>query len=296
MNTERTKWLDERRKGIGASEAGSACGVSPWKSPYQLWLEKRGEIPPQKDSESLYWGRALEPVIRQRYADETGRTVKLVNTFKSEKHPFMFASPDGIIEGEPRGLEIKTSRNDDGWGEPGTNEIPEVYLCQIQHQMIVVGLIVVDVPVLIGGSDFRIYEVPADPELQELIIDKETAFWRMVQKGTPPDVVSYADIKQRFGKMSKAVKVQADRAVVEAVERLRELKVFAKEEETLKALIMTHMKDADTLVDDADHALVTWKASRGSKRFDVKEFQAEQPELYEKFLKEGEPSRRFLIK
>lgn len=35
------KWLEARALGIGGSDAAVIMGMNPYKSPYQLWLEKR---------------------------------------------------------------------------------------------------------------------------------------------------------------------------------------------------------------------------------------------------------------
>lgn len=291
----REEWLRERAKGLGGSDAPAVCGVSPWKSPYQVWLEKRGEAEPQEDNEPMFWGRTLEPVIRQRYADVTGRTVVVPNEIlRHPKYDWMIANIDGEVPGE-RILEIKTARSADGWGEPGSAEIPETYIIQVQHYMIVRAYPVADVAALIGGNDFRIYEVPADPELQQLILDREAAFWDMVLKGTPPDPTTYADVKQLFGRTSKALKIQATDMVIAAIQRLKEIKALSEEEEKLKTLIMAYMEENDTLVDNGN-VLATWKLGKPAKRFDAKALQDAHPDIYKEFLKEGEPSRRLLIK
>lgn len=288
-------WHDQRKRGIGGSDAPAICGVSPWKSPYQVWLEKRGEAEPQEDNEPMFWGRTLEPVIRQRYADVTGRQVMLPNTIL--RHPnieWMLANVDGIADGG-RVLEVKTARSPDGWGEPGSAEIPEPYIIQVQHYMVVTHLPVADVAALIGGNDFRIYEVPADPELQQLILDREAAFWEMVMNGTPPDPTTYSDVRHRFGRTSKALKIQATDMVIAAIRRLKEIKSLSEEEEKLKTLVMAYMEENDTLVDN-ENVLATWRMSKAAKRFDAKALQETHPDIYKEFLKEGEPSRRLLIK
>lgn len=290
----REDWLQKRVKGIGGSDAAAVCGLSPWKSPYQVWLEKRGEAQPSEDNEPMFWGRTLEPVIRQRYADVTGRTVTVPqDVLVHPNYDWMLASLDGLTD--DRVVEIKTSRSPQGWGEPGTNEIPDVYMIQVQHYMTVTKLSMADVVALIGGSDFRIYEVPADSELQDLILDRESAFWEMVKAGTPPDPTTFADLKQRFGAASKAQTVQASPEVIAAVGWLKEIKKITSQEEDYKAMIMAHLKEADTLI-DGDKVLATWRAQKGAKRFDSKAFQEAEPEIYKQFVKEGEPSRRLLIK
>lgn len=291
----REEWLKARTKGIGGSDAPAICGVSPWKSPYQVYLEKRGESDPQDDNEPMFWGRTLEPVIRQRYADVTGRTVTVPNEILVHpRHNWMIANIDGEVPGE-RILEVKTARYADGWGEPGSAEIPEAYIIQVQHYMIVRAYPVADVAALIGGNDFRIYTVHADAELQDLILQREADFWEMVKAGTPPDPTTFTDLKQRFGAASKAQTVQANLEVMKAIARLKEIKALSSEEESLKAVIMAALKESDTLI-DGNKVLATWKAQKGATRFDTKAFQEMEPELYKQFLKESDPVRRLLIK
>ncbi|WP_410960483.1 YqaJ viral recombinase family protein, partial [Salmonella sp. SAL4361] len=44
MNTQvnRDQFLAGRKKGIGGSDVAAILGFSPYKSPYQLWLDKTG--------------------------------------------------------------------------------------------------------------------------------------------------------------------------------------------------------------------------------------------------------------
>jgi predicted phage-related endonuclease len=97
----------------------------------------------------------------------------------------MLAHVDGITD-DGRVFEAKTSRFPDGWGKSGSDEVPHEYALQVQHYMAVTGFPVADIAVLIGGSDFRVFEVPADIELQNMIIEGEREFWHLVEKGEPP--------------------------------------------------------------------------------------------------------------
>lgn len=291
---ERKAWLEDRRKGIGGSDAPAVCGVSPWRTPLQVYMEKTGQAVEQPETEAMRWGTALEPLVRQRYADETGRTVVVPGKILVHPdHSWMLASVDGIAG--DRVLEVKTARLPVGWGEPGTDEIPDHYAAQVQHYLMVTRLEVADVAVLIGGSDFRIYEVPADREVQDMILDRERVFWEMVQARTPPDPVSFADVKARFGAASKAARIQATPEVLAALEALKAIKAQAKEEDDLKARIMKHLGEADTLV-DGDRVLATWKAGKPAVRFSATAFKEAHPDLYESFCVAGEAGRRFLIK
>jgi predicted phage-related endonuclease len=247
----------------------------------------------------MRWGRALEPLIRQRYADETGRRVQVIeDLLRHPQHDWMVAHVDGMADG--RVLEVKTARSDVGWGEPGTDQIPEAYLIQVQHYMVVTATPVADVAALIGGQDFRIYEVPANAELQEALIEIEAEFWQRVQNANPPDAVCLADVKARWGRVSTASKIVADAAALEAYRRLTiataNRKAAEADEDAAKTILCGHMGVNDTLVDDTGRVLATWKAAKATHRFDAKQFQLSYPELYQSFLKPGEPSRRFLPK
>lgn len=178
-----------RQTGVGGSDAAAALGLSRRTSTLELYLEKRGEIArsePAANDEVIWWGRALEPIVRQKYAETTGRVVVLpVTTLRSEKHPFMLAHVDGLIKGELRGYEGKTAFHSIGWGEEGTDEIPREYLLQVHHYLTVTNYEVWDVAALIGRH-FQIYQVPRDLEMSEMLIAGETEFMRRVRDGDKP--------------------------------------------------------------------------------------------------------------
>jgi predicted phage-related endonuclease len=166
--------------------------------------------------------------------------------------------------------------------------------------MAVTGFSVSDVAVLIGGSDFRLYEVPADAELQELIIEQEAEFWQRVQAGEPPEPVSYADASNRYRQHVPGKAVTATPAVEDALSALVNaracIKVAEREEEEAKAIIAAYMGDAETLASFDARTLATWKTAKPTQRFDIEAFKSDSPDLYAKYLKAGKPSRRFLIK
>jgi len=293
----------KRVNGIGGSEAAAVLGLSPWKTPYQVWCDKLGLSGEQETTPAMEWGTRLEPVVRQKYADETGRTVSFpvgdeYGHMQSVEHPFMLATLDGITD-DGRGLEIKTSRSGAEWGDEGTDEVPQVYVIQCQHNMIVSGLEVFDIPLLIAGSDFRIYEVPRDEELQALIIEREAAFWKMVEAQTPPEPVNLADAMKRFATSTEEV-VTAMPDAIEAVNTLRTLKQRAQDlkadEEGARFTILQALREADTLADAEGNVLLTYKQAKDSSRFDPKAFREAHPDLYASFTKTLPGSRRLLLK
>lgn len=302
MNSEsqtREQWLAERQTGIGGSDAAAACGLSKWKTRYRLWLEKRGMLPPSDETEPMRWGTKLEPIVRQEYADQTGREIVTPTAMiRHPSYPQLLANLDGIAS-EGRGYEGKTSRTSDGWGEPGTNEIPDEYTLQVQHYMLVTGLPVFDVAVLIGGSDFRIYEVEADTELHEMLLEQELAFWRLVESGEEPEAESPEDTRVRWP-ASQPKSIVASEAVIEAARKLAAIKQrkaeVEAEEARLAAFVQQAMRDSEAISTPDGKIIATWKSAKATERFDGKAFAAEHPELHGKYLRRGESSRRFLLK
>ena len=247
----------------------------------------------------MEWGRRLEPVIREKYAEATGLTVaKPEAMFVSEEHPFMIADLDGVCDGG-RLLECKTARTARDWGEEGTDEIPEYYQTQVQHYMAVTGAQACDVAVLIGGGDFRIYTVERDQELIDLLIKEESAFWNQhVVPHIPPAPVSLSEIAAAFptsdGKEKEASDQIAD-ALNEMVVTEREIADKKAHLDELKAEVQGYMESSEKLLVNGVPA-ATWKSSKPRVTFDSKAFGAAEPELYKQYLKEGAPVRRFTIK
>lgn len=294
------QWLKERRKGIGGSDAAAVLGLNKWATPLDVYLSKVEGLKVE-ENEPMKWGNLLEPVIRQEYAERTGQAVEYgLPMLKHPKHEFILANLDGKIVDKEIGFEAKTARTSEGWGEEGTDEIPENYLIQVQHYMAVTGFKAFDVAVLIGGSDFRIYEVPADKELQEQIIEEEILFWNNhIIPAIPPAPRTIEDAKKMFKIPSIGKTIEADEEAISALSSIKTIKENIKnlegelDEHTAK--VMLKMADAEIL-EHKGKTLATWKQAKGRESLDTTRFKEKYPILYKEYLKTGEPSRRFLIK
>lgn len=296
----RQQWLQERRKGIGGSDIAAICGLSKWRTPLQVYQEKLGEAPPSLETEAMEWGNRLEPVIRQAYADRTGRAVYKPEEpiIRHPEHEFLLASVDGFTACN-RVVEIKTSRVSEGWGDEGTDEIPMDYFLQVQHYMLVTGFNLADVAVLIGGSDFRLYEVQAVKDLQASMIQRAQQFWEQVQKEIPPAPVSAAEMAA-FYREVKPGSVLATEEHLALAQKLKEIRSQGKgieeEEDRIKALLMEALGHQDEMVSPDGKPVLTWKKSKDSEKFDIEAFKTDYPNLYRQYVRTQEGSRRFLLK
>jgi putative phage-type endonuclease len=294
----REEWLAARKKGIGGSDAAAVLGLSPWQTPLDLFQEKMGLVPEKPQSEAMLWGLILEEKIRQTYCDQTLRRVTTPNRIISHpEHPWMLCNLDGITD-DDRLVEIKNSSSSE-WGEPGTDAIPIHYLCQVQHNLMVTRKRFCDVPVLLRGNDFRIYTVESEPGIQALILDKEQAFMRRIEKNEPPPPQDSADARRWFRTAIPST-VVADDASANAVSMLKSLRnqisILEANAESIKAGIMGYMAEHDTLVGPEGEVLVTWKKSKDGTRLDVDNLKKSLPQVWAEYQKPAEGSRRFLVK
>jgi len=177
------EWFALRKDGITATEAAVIAGLSPYKTPYQLWAEKRGAYTPDPVGPAAVRGILLESTVAEFYEMETGRELRRSNGIVRLKDiPWVMASLDRTIVGEEGLVEIKTSTSP-RWS---LYPVPPEVEAQVQWQMFVTGAPWVDVAALLGGLVFRIERVVEDFEFQTRLYQKAIAFRDCVMNGTPP--------------------------------------------------------------------------------------------------------------
>ena len=186
----REEWLIARRAGIGGSDASAVLGVSRWKGPLGVYVEKLGIAPEEKENRFTKWGRMLEGAVATAYEEETGRKLWDTGPLTITRHatiPFLFATLDRLIMHPSRGtgvLQIKTT----SWGflEEWAEEPPLEAQVQLQHEMAVVGVEWGSLAVLVAGREFRWVDVEINREFVQAMTETEGKFWKMVEGLEPP--------------------------------------------------------------------------------------------------------------
>jgi len=294
------EWHAARRLGIGGSDAAATLGLSKYRTPYQVYLEKIGEAEPQDETWEMSRGKAMEPLLRQHYANTTGRAVMVPrDAIVHPKYTFMRYNPDGLSD-DGRLQEFKTAGWGREWGEDGSDEIPQEYIIQVQHGMIVTQRDVADCSVSIGGNKPRYFIVEADRELQEMIIESEAKFWELVISRTPPAPINNDDVARIYSRVNGET-IEATDDIAEAFGALvsirKELKHLEENKEAMEVLIKSFMGSAEVLsAPGGASTLATWKQAKGAERIDAEMLRKEQPENARKYTKTSAPSRRFLVK
>lgn len=298
----REKWLEVRNGGIGSSDAAAAVGLSPYKSPLALWLEKTNRKPPEdiSEKEAVFWGSTLEPILAAVYQQRTGNKVRRVNAVL--QHPtqsFMLANLDRSV-GYDGILEIKTASYHSAplWEET----VPEAYQCQVLHQLAVTGKAWADVAVLIGGQDFRIYRIERDEEKIFALIDLETGFWQCVTDDVPPDADGSESSAQALNWLYPQDSGETiDCTDSDQLNRLfGELLDMKRRREQLEFLEATHKQTIQSAMGNATTALfvggkVSWKKPKDSQGIDLKRLLADNPALAAQYAISTPGTRRFLM-
>jgi len=232
---ERNEWLLNRRKGIGASDAPTIMGVSPWTTPYQLWCDKTStEIPEDIGNFATARGNSLEPIARARYELESG--LEFPATLAVHKDvPYFMASLDGFNAENNLILEIKCpNAKDHALAVSGA--VPEKYFPQLQHQLMVTGATACHYVSYDGFDSIAVVVVKPDYEYIEKLVMDEHAFWKLVTDKIPPELCD-ADVKviDHLGLhdlANKYIELDAESKLIDIeMKKLREL-ILADEEIT----------------------------------------------------------------
>jgi putative phage-type endonuclease len=283
-----------RRAGVTASDVAAILGLSPFAGPLDVYLAKTGQADERQDTEAMRWGRELEPLVLRRYASDRGVELEFPGTIHHPDHPEILGTPDAVVAGERRGVEVKTtgSRSSHLWGEPGTENVPAHYLIQCAMYMAICDADAWDLAVLIGGQDYRVYTIERDLEIEALLVDAALRFWNYhVLAEVPPTVDSSASAARYLSQLfptSNGVMRSADSEAELWADRLREAREAVAAARALEAEAENRLK---ALIGDADGLRGSfftfyWRRSKDVSDVDLREvlrdLASEEPGLAER--------------
>lgn len=294
-------WLESRRHGIGGSDAAGIMGLHPYKSAYQVYLDKLGELPEQPDNEQMRQGRDFEEYVAKRFTEDTGKKVRNCNyILQHPKYPFMLANVDRLIVGENAGLECKTTSVLNLRRFKG-GVYPEEYYVQCVHYLAVTGADRWYLGVLILNKGYTTYTIEREEALEDMekLIASEKAFWEQnVLAGMEPVPDGSARTEEAIqGQYPEADEgTDIDLSLYDAdIERYMalngEIKAREREQDEIKQKIQLYMKDAAK--GHATGYRVSWGNVQLS-RLDSKALKAGNPEIYAQYVKDT-ATRRFQI-
>lgn len=176
------EWHDLRKSKIGASDSPIIMGVSPWKTPYELYLEKMIGAE-QEVSPSMARGIALEESARERFQEKTG-ILMMPQVVLSSEREWQMASLDGISFDGTSILEIKHAKKE-VFEMAVKGDLPDHYMIQVQHALDTTGAAKCYYVVSDGEKDVWV-EVFPDKKLIQKIRDANEKFYACMKSGEPP--------------------------------------------------------------------------------------------------------------
>lgn len=246
----------DRTTYIGGSDIAAILGVSPWKTPLQLYYEKIGEAAEELDAERLLFfkrRKRMEPVVAEILRDDKGYDLVRLST---DGEPNRYRDPNGIFAAEidfewrmndyarrdfpvladiPNGTllngEIKTvhplAARD--FGEDGSDEIPVYYTSQKLWGLGILperpaGLLVA----MIGFDDIRCYPILRDDETIQWMRDEALRFRNEhIIPRIPPPPTTLDDAKRLFARFNGRP-VELDDDAFDALQRIANARSMAK--------------------------------------------------------------------
>jgi putative phage-type endonuclease len=264
--TERAKWLDARRKGIGGSDAAKVLGISQWGGPFSVFMDKTGRKPDREMTEAMEMGIELEETVARLFCKRTGLKVARVNRLlRHPEHPWMIANVDRRIIGTKKGLECKTAHfiKTSQWDD---DELPDDYYCQTQHYCAVTGWNSCWIASLIGGQKFIYKEVPRNEEFIRAMIAREREFWHeYVLQDIAPPVNAFDDVTEFYPENYEDEIIQPTDRHLEILERIFSSEDEARNiDETVTALKNQLRQDIGDKI--GIDGVATWKNNRPSQK------------------------------
>jgi putative phage-type endonuclease len=301
--SNREEWLLLRKTYLGGSDLGAVIGVNKYKTALDVYLEKTSEFVEEVNNDATYWGNVLEDVVAQEYSKRVNLPVEVeTKLLRHPEYEFLAANIDRWVGNKEYVLECKTAgfMMSKEWGEEGSDSIPESYLVQSAWYAAICDVPKVDIAVLIGGQDFRIYSYARNKEFEEKLLRIACNFWHNhIQKRIPPKCSNLADTFNLFPHGNHK-ELTASENITQKIYELKKLKEQESDTQTaidkLKVEIQEFMQDYDILLDNNGCVVATWKNTAPRSFFDAKRLKEECQDIYLKYVNYTKQSRMFLIK
>lgn len=287
---------EERKSSIGGADIGIILGLSKWKTPVQLWLEKTGRDT-KKDEPTIpqEFGIFAEEFVARQYEKRTRRRVEVYeHKIVHPENPLFTGNIDRLVipEGSQiasfngelrtdRGMEAKAVSAYCGgeWGDDDSDDVPAIYMAQCQWY---IGLHPQfrywDLAALIGNARFEVYPFIRDNDMIQMLQARAAEWWNnYVVKDVAPPPMSEADVLALFPKHKPGKSVVADENICATLGLIKETKTMIAQYETqkecLQMQVKNFLKDSESavVVDNAGKPLVTWKNNKDSVKTDWEE-------------------------
>lgn len=328
MTNER--WLECRMHGpkgdipytVGGSDVAAIFGVSPWTTPLELWMIKKGKMKPavKANANQLQMGHFLEPIAAHFYAVKTGNTVfDDTNMYQHTDHPYALADFDRrfvrATDGEPGILECKscTYHNASHWAN---GAYPLYYELQLRFYLAVADVNIGAFSAVWGNNpdaDMAMPDLVRDRDKEDLIFEKLDRWIWSLEHDEPPTMQGIApklamdSLARIYGSSNPALPTvelprTQERILTRIVKAGEEIEEHQKEVKKLEKEIEAHSVRIAELMKDHEHGVLETTTdrflidfvSKTSNRADTTALKKKYPAIYSELIKTSE-SRKLKV-
>lgn len=292
---------EERRQYIGASDIAAIMGLDSYKTPLDLYNQKRGLVESFTGNNHTERGTKLEAVAAAEYSELTGINLRRkTEAFVHPDYPFIVGHIDRIVTGTDRIAEIKCP-SVAAFRKLTREGLPKNWIIQAQVYLGLSGR--KNLTWIIFCADLweiASFDIEFDAVIYAAAIDAAAKFWfENVQAEVPPVADKEESEAIELAKIGGELTVRDDPAFAEAVNRWREAIELEKEVSELKetariALLESFENEHGRYYGNG--ATVHYTETKGRVTFDKKLLAATHPELdLSKFEKTGKPSNSLRV-
>jgi putative phage-type endonuclease len=284
----RDEWLAARRTGIGGSDIAAILGLSPWRTPLDVYRDKV-EGTEQTETEAMRWGLLLEDVIAREYAARAGVRIQRVNTLiRARDREWAIATLDRVVlpargrarvtGGELRGadgvLECKVvgPYAAGAWGRgDDPDAVPLHCAAQCMWYLGITGLPWCDVAALIGGQRLIIRRIERDEETISAMFARAETFWRDHVLARVPPPPSNAREAESAWPSDNGETLEADEQLIAAYNSAREARARIAEAERDYEAAVECIKLAlgeRSVLTLHGRPIATWRATAARQKID----------------------------
>lgn len=322
MSNER--WLECRMHGpkgnipytVGGSDVAAIFGVSPWTTPLELWLIKKGRMKPPKkmNQDQLAMGHMLEPIAAEWYARKSGNHVyQDTGLYQHADHPYALANFDRRFtrasDGEDGILECKSStyHKADHWAD---GAIPLYYEMQLRFYLSVADVTHGAFSCIWGNNpenDLAMPEIERDSAKEDMIFERLDEWIWSLENDKPPTMsgvsssLAMESLARIYGASQPGLPtIEFPRKYERSLRQIAmlqgkvrdcesEIKLYEKEIEAHSVRIAELMKEHEhgILTTTTDKLLIDFVTKR-TKRPDSKALKTKYPTVYADVIKESQ--------
>ena len=322
MSNER--WLECRMHGpkgdipytVGGSDVAAIFGVSPWTTPLELWLIKKGRMKPPKkmNQDQLAMGHMLEPIAAEWYARKSGNHVyQDTGLYQHADHPYALANFDRRFtrasDGEDGILECKSStyHKADHWAD---GAIPLYYEMQLRFYLSVADVTHGAFSCIWGNNpenDLAMPEIERDSAKEDMIFERLDEWIWSLENDKPPTMsgvsssLAMESLARIYGASQPGLPtIEFPRKYERSLRQIAmlqgkvrdcesEIKLYEREIEAHSVRIAELMKEHEhgILTTTTDKLLIDFVTKR-TKRPDSKALKTKYPTVYADVIKESQ--------